>query len=225
MTVPAFNLYGNINFTSNMDVVRSAVYDQTCKIVALVDNYDSISRDIPNAALGSVLLPPYGAVMQYLDGNVQGFYKEYFEYLGSKEADTFMCLLLAASARGFNLVIYVPRDEANNLKFVDALGQYMNMAYGVTIGNDEGLPFNFNTNFMPQVLCRLYMHDLISYQELLVAYPPNTMLSEYIIPKLALEMRFFGISPDDVSAQIHAYLQRIKQHDNTYLPRAVIRSK
>ena len=219
-----FNLSGSISFTSNMDLLQSAMYDPTCRIVAMMDNLDTIVHLVPNAAPASILLPPYSAVSAFLDGNKQVFFNEYFMHLGSKEADAFICVMLAASARGINILLYVPKDEAENLGFVGAFSQYMFNAYGVCIGNDNGAPFNFNPNFTVNLLCRLYMHDLISYQELLVEYPPNTLIADYIIPKLAFELKFIG-QPHEVVQQLNAYLQRIKQNNNTFLQRAVIRTK
>lgn len=217
-------LSGSITFTSNIDILRSAMYDKTCRIVAMMDNVDSIIQTIPNVSPASILLPPYAAISAFLDNDKNTFFNEYFIHLGSKEADAFICLILAASARGINILLYVPRDEAENLGFVDAFTQYMISAYGVYIGNDNGAPFNFDICHTANVLCRLYLHDFISYQELLVAYPPNTVMADYLIPKLALELHFYG-TPMEVATQINAYLQRIKQNNNTFLQRAVIRTK
>lgn len=105
----------------------------------------------------------------------------------NKEADTIICLIITALARGINIILYVPKDESSNLSFVTALAQYLVNTYGITIGS-EGIPYQYNTAFDHIICTRLYLHDFISYQEFFVAYPANVNIDPVAIQKLMFDM-------------------------------------
>jgi hypothetical protein len=90
-------LKGSLYITNKSEVVQNAVY-QNCRIVALVENLEQLNFNIDSShvTIGSILLPPFYAVSAENDGNMEAFQNLYYQHLASKEADCFICVVLAA---------------------------------------------------------------------------------------------------------------------------------
>jgi hypothetical protein len=212
-------LKGSLYITNKSEVVQNAAY-QNCRIVALVENLEQLNFNIDSShvTIGSILLPPFYAVSAENDGNMEAFQNLYYQHLASKEADCFICVVLAALARGFNILFYVPKDESE-LAFTPALMQYMFNIYGVLVGSENN-EFQYNNAFNHIVCTRLYFHDLISYQEYFVAHPVNFDIDRLVIPKLIYDMgntiSNFG-DEESYFQYFNFYKNSIKENDNQFL--------
>ena len=149
--------------------------------------------------------------------------KIYIEYLCSKEPDMFICAMLAALLKGINILIYLGPDEAN-MPFVGVLTQYLWNTYGIGPGTDSSR-YTINIGMEHVVLSKLYLYDLINYQELFVLYPPGVKLEEYVIPKLMYELNPYVETPSKEAYEeyFNNFKERIKQNNNRILINPITR--
>lgn len=217
-------LKGTIYITCDIEMVKNSIYNN-CKVVAITENAESINTpDLTNVSIASILLPPYQAVMAEMDGDMGTFYNLYGQHLATKEADSYICLIIAALVRGINILIYIPKDEFG-LTFTSAFMQYLQMVYGITVGT-ENIPCNYNPEFNAVLCNRLYIHEFIIYEEFMVAYPANVSISVEVIPQLMFDMEgYYPPLHNEQEAVIffNNYKNRIKQNNNKFLIRPIIK--
>lgn len=97
----------------------------------------------------SYLLPPYDACEAENLGDWDSFYTLYYTHLNNDNAQSYIASIFAGLITGKTIFCYVPEDEMI-LEFFPAFADYMESAYGLTIGNSEH-DCMFNTQYIDKV--------------------------------------------------------------------------
>lgn len=205
---------GSMYLTCDPQMVSDAPYNNE-RIVILAENLRNslpINPDI--ITFGSILLPSYNAVEAELNGDLNLFARIYSQDLMSTVQDRFIVLLLAALAKGINILLYIEKDEYYSLHFKDVLATHIYNAYGVMIGN-ERTKFGVDESYSPIILSKFYLYDYISSQDFLRTYPVGLDIPLDTLSKLTMEYRPYVVSPS--SEAYNAYFKNFiaNQHNST----------
>lgn len=143
---------------------------------------------LPNVYNASILIPPTEILMRWADGDPFILQNQYPAYLRTQTPDDMIVALIALLTRK-NVVLYIPNDEFNI--FGKMLLDYIYFNYGI-ICNTPTTQFGMDQAKIPFLLSRFYMIDAMDPNDYLAAYPANALLPEFVINKLAEEMRPFA---------------------------------
>lgn len=154
----------------------------TCKTIIIADEPDLYN--IPGKIGGSLLLPPYEALVSIIDGDEEKFRFEYLSYLSSNvTVNKFLNIVLQALIAGTNIIFLIDREGP---KFDMILREFFMSAFGIILGDDSH-QFQFDLNFVPGILDRLYADDDININYYLQMYPENIPFDPFIIRKMAFD--------------------------------------
>ena len=154
-------------------------------IAAITTNdYPKLSN-IYNA---SILIPPTEILMRWADGDPYILQSQYPLYLRTQTPDDMIVALIALLTKR-NVVLYIPNDEFNIFGMM--LLDYIYFNYGI-ICNTPTTQFSMDQTKIPYLLSRFFMIDAMEPNDYLAAYPANALLPEFVINKLANEMRPFA---------------------------------
>ena len=154
-------------------------------IAAITTNdYPKLSN-IYNA---SILIPPTEILMRWADGDPYILQSQYPLYLRTQTPDDMIVALIALLTKR-NVVLYIPDDEFNIFGMM--LLDYIYFNYGI-ICNTPTTQFSMDQTKIPYLLSRFFMIDAMEPNDYLAAYPANALLPEFVINKLANEMRPFA---------------------------------
>ena len=142
---------------------------------------------LPNIYNASILMPPTEILMSWADGDPYILQTQYPNYLRTQIPDDMIVALIALLTRK-NVVLYIPTDEFNI--FGKMLLEYIYFNYGI-ICNTPNTQFNMDQAKIPYLLSRFFMIDAMEPDDYLAAYPANALLPEFVINKLAEEMKPF----------------------------------
>lgn len=230
-----FTIKGTINTTHDIEKAKQlSLYDAN-KVIALVDGNDSSLSALPNISIGSILLPPFIAMENFLNGNYLGFVEEYKRHLHLHEATTLMAVIIASAYFGYNVVVYIPQEQEDNFKFTDIFKLHFGNSFGIYMGDlDTNMQDSYtkSPHFDAVNLNLLYFNDLITGYDFLRQYPVNTDFSEYILRLLQADPILVGsLSMTQYSdlfklnAFFKNYVRVIRQTENqTELKSAIIRN-
>ena len=143
---------------------------------------------LPNIYNASILIPPTEILMRWADGDPYILQVQYPQYLRSQVPDDMIVALIALLTQK-NVVLYIPNDEFNI--FGKMLLDHIYFNYGI-ICNTPSTQFNMDQTKIPFLLSRFYMIDAMDPNDYLAAYPGNALLPEFVINKLAEEMKPFA---------------------------------
>jgi len=146
---------------------------------------------LPNIYNTSILIPPTEILMRWADGDPYILQVQYPQYLRTQIPDDMIVALIALLTRK-NVVLYIPNDEFNI--FGKMLLDHIYFNYGI-ICNTPTTQFSMDQAKIPFLLSRFYMIDAMDPDDYLAAYPANGLLPEFVINKLAEEMKPFGQQP------------------------------
>lgn len=211
-------LIGQLLITIDIDLVNDTLTNGVGKVLVLSENQDNKTIfSSPNVIPASILLPPYESVMADLDGNTEMANIEYINYLCRKEPDMFICAILAALLKGINILIYIGKDEAE-MPFVSSLIRLLYDQYGITIGTEHH-QFMYNKAYDAVIDSKLYLYELITYQDFFILYPETVMIPDYLIPKLIVDMNPYVEvqTTDNYKMYFEGYKNRIKSNNNQLL--------
>lgn len=195
---------GDIFITSDENVALASAMNQSFKVMVLADNaYDIFGAGAPVYPI-SYLLPPYAALEMEDMGNLNGFYESYYSHLMSDEVDSYICLILAGLYKGYNILIYVPQDEAQ-MTFVSALLQYIQTYFGLTIGTPQ-YPCGFNVQFEDIDQIKMFRHGYIEAIDVCKNIKGN-IVDPIIANMLCKELNLKSADPLQT---INAYIQHVK---------------
>jgi hypothetical protein len=165
------------NCINNIDFVTIAA-------ITAAGNYP----DHPNIYNAGILMPPTEILMAWADGNDLIMQNEYPAYLNSKEPDDMIVALIAAMTKK-NIIIYIPYDEF--MVYGQILLNHIYYTYGITC-NYMNVPFSINPANIPYIISKFYMMDLMEPMVYISMYPSNQPLPNFVINKLAEEVRPFN---------------------------------
>lgn len=216
----------SIYLVTDIGTASAARQMPSTRIVSLTEEQEYMCM-IPDAVVATVLLPPYESMMFLSDGDYNTFKDVYMGYLTqSAEVNMFLAIIMrSVLIEGNNIVIFVPRDEME-LGFFQVFAEYLTVAYGVVIGTDTS-PFMYNPQYDGSNCEIMYMNNFMSYHELLVNFPQYVTFSPQVVSKLVTDMG--GLIPlkdasiEEYSLWLYDYKERIKQNNNMFLQRGLIR--
>lgn len=143
---------------------------------------------LPNVYNTSILIPPTEILMKWADGDPYILQAQYPNYLRTQTPDDMIVALIALLTKK-NVILYIPNDEFN--VFGRMLLDYIYFNYGI-VCNTPTTQFSMDQIKIPYLLSRFYMIDAMDPNDYLAAYPANALLPEFVINKLAEEMRPFA---------------------------------
>ena len=193
--------------------------------IVIIGEPDPMLVNQTNAVVGSILMPPYMAMTNYVNGDMQTFGMEYYNHLGKQESTEFIAVLIRALYNGVNITIYITKDEYD--MYFKLLAEYICNVYGIVIGN-ERVPFVFNPIAIPKVADLLYSLDLMNVEEFFECYPSGVPFNQYTVMKLdndlMLSNRIGEKNYDTLNAYLMRYNSTIKQNGK-FVPPALVRKR
>lgn len=174
---------GTLYIANDFELAQNVLYTGG-KIIILDEGFEETSP--PGIIMASILLPPYQALGQLVDGDMETFANMYTEYLFSPDPDSFISLIVTCLFKGVNIIMYTP-DGFGSLEFFPVLANYILNVYGITIGGPNN-PFIFNPAFLSSVLNVIYKYGLITTPEFISLWPQNVPISEEIVQKMMQEI-------------------------------------
>lgn len=176
-------LKGSIYITYDMNLCLANL--NTCKTIVIADEVDMYN--IPGKIGGSLLMPPYQALMAVIDGDEERFRNEYLQYLSSDPTvNKFINIILQALLAGTNIIFLI--DKEGPTKFDMVLKEYFMAVFGIILG-DGSTQFQYNINYIPVILNKLYTEDDISPENYLKTFPIEIPFDPFILRKLSFDMR------------------------------------
>lgn len=217
---------GTIYVVTDIAVASTARQMPLTRVITLSEDPE-YTIALPDAVRGTVFLPPYESMMFLSDGDYMNFREVYMNYLiNSAEANLFLSIIVkSVLIQGNNIVIFVPREEAE-LGFFQVFSEYLINFYGIAVGTDQN-PFMYNFSYDGSNCERMYLNGFMTIDELMVNFPPVTLFSPPVVEKLAAEMGqlipLHNASIDELSQWLFSYKERIKQNNNVFLQRGIIK--
>lgn len=217
---------GTIFVVTDVMVASTAMQMPQTRIVTLSEDQEHFVA-LPGAVPGTVFLPPYESMMFLAEGDAVNFRDVYFKYLmNSIEANLFLSIICkSVLIEGNNIVLFVPRDEAQ-LGFLQVLLEYLINFYGIMLGTDQS-PFMYNFSYDGSNCERMYINGFMTVEELMINFPPVTPFSIPVVEKLVIDMGLLLplINPtiEEAAQWLFDYKERIKQNNNVFLQRGIIK--
>lgn len=217
---------GTIYVVTDITVASTARQMPLTRVITLSEDPE-YTIALPDAVRGTVFLPPYESMMFLSDSDYINFREVYMNYLiNSAEANLFLSIITkSVLIQGNNIVIFVPREEAE-LGFFQVFSEYLINFYGIAVGTDQN-PFMYNFSYDGSNCERMYLNGFMTVDELMVNFPPVTLFSLPVVEKLAAEMGqlipLHNASIDEISQWLFSYKERIKQNNNVFLQRGIIK--
>jgi hypothetical protein len=143
---------------------------------------------LPNIYNASILIPPTDMLMKWADGDPYILQYQYPYYLRTQVPDDMLVALIALLTQK-NVILYIPTDDFN--VFGQMLLDHLYFTYGI-ICNSPSTQFCMDQTKIPLLVSRFYMIDVMNAEDYLAAYPANAPLPEFVINKLAEEMKPFA---------------------------------
>jgi len=199
---------GTLFITTDINTAQQLAY--TNKVIIVGEPDQNMVKAL-NAVVGSILLPPYPAMMAQMDGNIDEFYRQYYIHLYTKEPQEFIATILKALMLGTNIVLYCSNDEFQLCG--QFLLNFLQSDLGITVGTPNN-SFYFNPIYTPAICTLLYMCDLLTAEELFILYPIETPINNIIVPKLVEELQPFveDQTPEGYIKYFNRLNVRVKQH-------------
>lgn len=173
-------LKGTIYITYDINLCLSNL--NTCKTIVVADEPDNYN--IPGKVGGSLLIPPYEALVAIIDSDESKFRYEYLTYLSSNiTVNKFIDIILQALIAGTNIIILLDKEGP---KFDMVLKEFFITTFGIYIG-DSSNQFKFDLTYIPFILNRLYANDSIDCKQFLQLFPEGTIFDPFILRKLSFD--------------------------------------
>ncbi len=207
-----------LTYDLNMCIANSGVRR------TVIVSEDPVANNLPNVVGGSILMPPYEAMMQLIDGNIQEFNKLYHEYLASPVPDKMIVLLIQALEQGINLLLYLDKDAEKT--FATTLMEHFFYAYGIIIGTPTN-QFSYDIAYDEILVSKMYIYGNISVEEFFVRYPQSAYIQDPVIVSKLIYDVHPNMAPSSSLEQYILYFNemknRIKANNNIYLAPAITR--
>lgn len=194
-------LKGTIYITYDVNLCLANL--NTCKTIVIADEPDMYN--IPGKIGGSLLVPPYQALMAVIDGDEEKFRYEYLNYLSiDPTVNKFINIILQALIAGTNIIFLM--DKEGPTKFDMTLKEYFIGTFGIILG-DNNIPFQFDLNYIPMILNKLYSEDDFTPQNYLELFPLEIPFDSFIVRKLSFDMNI----PFTNDYQMNEYFKKISK--------------
>lgn len=169
----------------DLNMVAGAIRNIDFITVAAITT--STYPDLPNVYDASILIPETEILMEWADGNQLILQNEYPKYLMSKDCDDMIVALIAALTQK-NIILYIPKEEFDVYGMM--LMNHIYYVYGITM-NYMNTVFSVNPAKLPFIMAKFFIMGIMEANDFINAYPANYPLPEFVINKLAEELRPF----------------------------------
>lgn len=189
-------LKGTIYITYDMNLCLANL--NACKTIIIADEPDRYN--IPGKIGGSLLVPPYQALAAVIDGDEEKFRYEYLNYLTmDPTVNKFINIILQALLAGTNIIFLMDREGPT--KFDMILKEYFMISFGIILG-DDNTQFQYDLNYIPIILNKLYTEDDITPQSYLEMFPLEIPFDPFILRKLAFDLNIAFVNEYDTNAYL-----------------------
>lgn len=205
---------GSISITTDFNTVQNMLGTHR---VVIIGEPDPQLVQMTNAVVGSILLPPYNAMMALMDNDYNNFNMIYYNHLSQQECLSFIAVLIKSAIQGTNLLLYMKPDEYE--MYYKPFELYMINNFGIQIGNEYN-QFMYNQNYNHIILSVLYLNDLITVPELFNIYPQGIQFDDNVTMKLINEVRpvIQDTSFESYKNYFYNYKESMKQNNSSYVP-------
>jgi hypothetical protein len=192
-------MWGKLFYSHDFQDIRIAMASHIPVMVLADDNiaqYKSLGCFIM-----SMLLPPYESLSLEIDGNLDAAAKSYYDYLFQPQAS--MCLgeIITALYVGKSVMLFVPPDEATNLKFPEILINFMSYNFGIIIGDIKNPDSAVVTFTNPQAVGNManimFEHDYIPFERYCEFIPNNIIPTQQVIAKIMQKFYYNFNTPEE----------------------------
>ena len=170
----------------DLSLIQNEIRNVDFVTVAAITTEDY--QAFPNIHYAGILIPPTELLMEWADGNSLALQNEYPRYLMTKECDDMIVALIAAMTQR-NIILYIPQEEFN--VFGMMLLNHIYYMYGI-ICNTPTTQFSIDQNKIPFIISKFYLMDVMDPDVYLASYPANYALPDFVIQKLAEDLRPFN---------------------------------
>ena len=179
------------NYPTNIWVINEDEFEEFTytggKVIYIVEEPNPRFSTHPAIITAGVLLSPIEAIQSELDGDIFKSMSIYEAYLMSSEADLYVSIIAAAAIRQIPIGIMFGRDELN-MHFPKMLIDFMYNHYGIVFGIKNKIQPYIEERYIPSILAKLYMMNLIDYQTFMEKHPVYLPICNEAISKLAYEI-------------------------------------
>ena len=180
------------------------------KVILITEDEDPRLQYIPDKIKATILLPPYDALSDELDGNLLLAQDKYYRHLSfTAEASEFITVILAAACHGIRLGLYFG-EQLKDLKFPGMLMNYLEVMKGLHIGYVNSYPF-IADEYMPNNLTELYSKGYITPEMFLLNMPIDFDIPPIMLQVLIKAFRPVFVDGDDYNGYFKGLIKRIKQ--------------
>lgn len=216
-------LTGSIYLINDLQMAANGLMDNNTRVITLTEQPE-YTMYMPNVLQGTILLPPYEAMIALSDNNRQLFSQIYYSYLASSMDIDHMVTIITGAVllKGMNILLFIPMDEME-LDFFKDLSAFIYATCGILIGTPQN-PFAYQPCFDAMNLQKMYYFNLLSYQDVILEYPANERIPFPVCNKILTDMGIAEQIPLNQYEQwVYGYVNQIKQAGNVFRIRGVIK--
>ncbi len=179
------------NYPMNIWVIDENEFDEFTftggKVIYIAEEMNPMYKTHPSIVSAGALLPPVEAIQAELDGRMFETVSVYNKYLESQEADQYISIIIAAAIQQSPIPIGIMfgKDEME-LTFPKMFIDFLYGHYGLVLGLKGKLQPYIEEEFVPFDLAKLYVMNIINYEEFMVKHPPLP-INGLAISKMACE--------------------------------------
>lgn len=194
-------MWGKLFYSHDSQDIRIAIASHI-PVMVLTDDNIAQYRSLGCFIL-SMLLPPYESLSYEIDGNYEAAAKSYYDYLWQPQSLHCFGELFTALYSGKSILLFVPSDEAINLKFPEILIGFLSYNFGIITGDIKN-PNSANIIFdNPQTIAMManimYGNDYIPFEKYCELMPAINGItpSEQVIAKIMKKFYYNFNTPDE----------------------------
>lgn len=137
----------------------------------------------------TLLCPPPAAMYKEIDGDMEGFIKEYNEYLDyDSNVQEFIGSMLMYLHVGGNVMLYTPSHLEDDSLWTNTLILFFFTRYGITIGTSNTNPYAYDPRYDGVIADSLYGNGYIDIMEYLNLSDPNMQHSLEVYNRLKYDL-------------------------------------
>lgn len=181
-------LKGVINITDNLNLVKDLIeQNDPGNLIINLDEDNKITGN--NVLFGSILLPPPGAIMAELDGDIQAYDIVLSDYYGSSDVQMFITGIIFTLYMGRNIIIYSPdvfsQESISISKILDIFWNKFGIGIGI-IGKSQCV---YMPTFIPMWMNMMYDMSCIDARTFLIDYPEDASLQPVELDHLIADLQ------------------------------------
>ena len=179
-------MWGKLFYSYDFQDIRLATASHI-PVMVLTDDNTAQFKSL-GCFIMSILLPPYQSLSLEIDGNLDAAAKSYYDYLWQPQSLQCLGEIFTALYMGKSILLFVPPDEATNLKFPEILINFISYNFGIIAGNIKN-PNSANIVFdNPQTIGAManimYGYGYIPFERYCEMMPNGLPPTDQVIAKI-----------------------------------------